>query len=62
MFSVDSEKRLDVKTICVFLLDDLTAKLTSNFGHCSQELLNLLLTGQAGTWTQGVCAVCILYL
>ena len=29
-------------------MDDLTAKLTSNFGHCSQELLNLLLTGQAG--------------
>jgi len=28
-------------------MDDLTAKLTSNFGHCSQELLNLLLTGQA---------------
>ena len=43
-------------------MDDLTAKLTSNFGHCSQELLNLLLTGQAGTWTQGVCAVCILHL
>ena len=29
-------------------MDDLTAKLTSNFGHCSQELINLLLTGQAG--------------
>lgn len=27
-------------------MDDLTAKLTSNFGHCSQELINLLLTGQ----------------
>jgi len=31
-------------------MDDLTAKLTSNFGHCSQELINLLLTGQAGTY------------
>ena len=30
-------------------MDDLTSKLTSNFGHCSQELINLLLTGQAGT-------------
>lgn len=30
-------------------MDDLTAKLTTNFGHCSQELINLLLTGQAGT-------------
>ena len=29
-------------------MDDLTARLTSNFGHCSQELINLLLTGQAG--------------
>jgi hypothetical protein len=29
-------------------MDDATAKLTSNFGHCSQELINLLLTGQAG--------------
>ena len=29
-------------------MDDPTAKLTSNFGHCSQELINLLLTGQAG--------------
>lgn len=28
-------------------MDDLTAKLTTNFGHCSQELINLLLTGQA---------------
>lgn len=28
-------------------MDDQTAKLTSNFGHCSQELINLLLTGQA---------------
>lgn len=28
--------------------DDITAKLTSSFGHCSQELINLLLTGQAG--------------
>jgi len=28
-------------------MDDLTARLTSNFGHCSQELINLLLTGQA---------------
>eukprot|EP00980_Cylindrotheca_fusiformis_P030032 scaffold24231_cov132-Cylindrotheca_fusiformis.AAC.1 len=28
-------------------MDDFTAKLTSNFGHCSQELINLLLTGQA---------------
>jgi hypothetical protein len=31
-------------------MDDPTAKLTSNFGHCSQELINLLLTGQAGTY------------
>ena len=31
-------------------MDDATAKLTSNFGHCSQELINLLLTGQAGTY------------
>lgn len=30
-------------------MDDPTAKLTSQFGHCSQELINLLLTGQAGT-------------
>ena len=29
-------------------MDDANAKLTSQFGHCSQELLNLLLTGQAG--------------
>lgn len=29
-------------------MDDPTAKLTSQFGYCSQELLNLLLTGQAG--------------
>ena len=29
-------------------MDDFTSKLTSNFGHCSQELINLLLTGQAG--------------
>lgn len=29
-------------------MDDPTAKMTSNFGHCSQELINLLLTGQAG--------------
>jgi ubiquitin carboxyl-terminal hydrolase MINDY-3/4 len=29
-------------------MDDATAKLTSNFGHCSQELINLLLTGQSG--------------
>jgi len=29
-------------------MDDMTAKLTSTFGHCSQELTNLLLTGQAG--------------
>lgn len=28
-------------------MDDLTAKLTATFGHCSQELINLLLTGQA---------------
>jgi len=28
-------------------MDDLTAKLTSNFGHCSQELINLLLIRQA---------------
>ncbi len=28
-------------------MDDVTARLTSNFGHCSQELINLLLTGQA---------------
>jgi hypothetical protein len=28
-------------------MDDCTAKLTTNFGHCSQELINLLLTGQA---------------
>ena len=28
-------------------MDDLAAKLTTNFGHCSQELINLLLTGQA---------------
>lgn len=29
-------------------MDDLAARLTTNFGHCSQELINLLLTGQAG--------------
>ncbi len=29
-------------------MDDPTARLTSQFGHCSQELINLLLTGQAG--------------
>lgn len=28
-------------------MDDSQARLTSNFGHCSQELINLLLTGQA---------------
>lgn len=28
-------------------MDDATARLTSQFGHCSQELLNLLLTGRA---------------
>lgn len=28
-------------------MDDDTSKLTSQFGHCSQELINLLLTGQA---------------
>lgn len=28
-------------------MDDNTSKLTSQFGHCSQELINLLLTGQA---------------
>jgi len=28
-------------------MDDDTCKLTSQFGHCSQELINLLLTGQA---------------
>lgn len=28
-------------------MDDETSKLTSQFGHCSQELINLLLTGQA---------------
>ncbi|CAB9503916.1 terminal hydrolase MINDY-3 [Seminavis robusta] len=28
-------------------MDDLTAKLTAQFGHCGQELINLLLTGQA---------------
>ena len=37
-------------------MDDQTAKLTSNFGHCSQELINLLLTGQAGR-----CDDCKLY-
>jgi hypothetical protein len=29
-------------------MDDPSAKLTSTFGHCGQELINLLLTGQAG--------------
>lgn len=29
-------------------MDDRCSKLTTNFGHCSQELINLLLTGQAG--------------
>ena len=29
-------------------MDDPAAKLTSQFGHCGQELINLLLTGQAG--------------
>jgi hypothetical protein len=28
-------------------MDDEMSKLTSQFGHCSQELINLLLTGQA---------------
>lgn len=32
-------------------MDDPTARLTSQFGHCSQELINLLLTGQGGTYT-----------
>jgi hypothetical protein len=36
-------------------MDDLTARLTSNFGHCSQELINLLLTGQAGAWMRSNC-------
>ena len=38
-------------------MDDLTARLTSNFGHCSQELINLLLTGQAGTYCLQVLSV-----
>jgi hypothetical protein len=29
-------------------MDDTSSRFTSQFGHCSQELLNLLLTGQAG--------------
>mmetsp|Transcript_17549 Transcript_17549/g.25978 ORF Transcript_17549/g.25978 Transcript_17549/m.25978 type:complete len:742 (-) Transcript_17549:1370-3595(-) len=28
-------------------MDDQSSKLTSQFGHCSQELINLLLTGEA---------------
>jgi hypothetical protein len=36
-------------------MDDANAKLTSQFGHCSQELLNLLLTGQAGRYTSSNC-------
>jgi hypothetical protein len=40
-------------------MDDLTAKLTSNFGHCSQELINVLLTGQAGTC---VCVCTCVYV
>lgn len=28
-------------------MDDTSSKLTSQFGHCSQELINLLLTGEA---------------
>lgn len=35
-------------------MDDQTANLTSNFGHCSQELINLLLTGQAGRLAQRI--------
>jgi len=35
-------------------MDDPNSKLTSQFGHCSQELLNLLLTGQAGTYPSGL--------
>ena len=31
-------------------MDDTDSRLTSQFGHCSQELLNLLLTGQAGAY------------
>jgi hypothetical protein len=31
-------------------MDDPSARLTSQFGHCGQELLNLLLTGQSGTY------------
>lgn len=29
-------------------MDDQSAKLTTRFGHCGQELINLLLTGQSG--------------
>ena len=36
-------------------MDDPNAKLTSQFGHCSQELLNLLLTGQAGKSSEHQC-------
>ena len=32
-------------------MDDPAAKLTSQFGHCGQELINLLLTGQAGKYS-----------
>ena len=40
-------------------MDDMTAKLTSNFGHCSQELINLLLTGQAGVFVCVCVCVCV---
>ena len=45
-------------------MDDDTSKLTSQFGHCSQELINLLLTGQAvsnvfdNTMTPSGCLTC----
>jgi hypothetical protein len=29
-------------------VEDATAHLISSFGHCSEELIDLLLTGQAG--------------
>jgi ubiquitin carboxyl-terminal hydrolase MINDY-3/4 len=36
-------------------MDDPTNKVTSNFGHCSQELINLLLTGQSGERKREYC-------
>jgi hypothetical protein len=44
-------------------MDDPTTTITSQFGHSSQELINLLLTGQAvsnGNSVSSACTVAII--